>query len=306
MSSFKKRSLNLRVMGFCGADDSVSPEHLQLLSIHYPWIEWGVLFRPDLEGSPRYATRAWVEQLCKINKDTGASMRLAAHLCGSRCEEVVLQGDTSFLTSLSTLGFGRVQINATKANNVNVVGGDGSKSVSYAQNLMTCVTNVPELEFIFQLNTETTHIWNEFIKIAANAKAGAATGLSSGDDSGVIPSNVSVLYDASCGLGKLSTSYDAPLVINGQKIPTGYAGGIAPENVKSVLENVMAAANGEAVWIDMESSLRAKVLLEDKSNPENNQIQDVFSMETCFKCVMIGTAHFPQTLPVSRYTIMSI
>ena len=26
---------------------------LQLLSTHYPWIEWGVLFRPDLEGTAR-------------------------------------------------------------------------------------------------------------------------------------------------------------------------------------------------------------------------------------------------------------
>lgn len=303
MSSFSKRGLNLRAMGFCGADDSVSPEHLQLLSIHYPWIEWGVLFRPDLEGTPRYATMAWVEQLCKINQDTGGSMRLAAHLCGSRCEEVVLQGDTTFLRTLSTLGFGRVQINATKANNVNAVQGDANNSMSYAQNLMNCVTNVPELEFIFQLNTETTHIWNEFIKIAENGKTEAGD---IGEASAGIPSNLSVLYDASCGLGKLSTSYAAPLVINGQKIPSGYAGGIAPDNVKSVLENVMTASNGEAVWIDMESSLRTKVLLEDKSNPENNQIQDVFSMETCFKCVMIGTAHFPQTLPVSRYTIMSI
>ena len=78
--------LNLRAMGFCGADDSVNPEHMQLLSIHYPWIEWGVLFRPDLEGTPRYATWSWVNKLCKINTDTGGMMRLAGHLCGSRCQ----------------------------------------------------------------------------------------------------------------------------------------------------------------------------------------------------------------------------
>jgi len=52
MASFSS-SLNLRVMGFCGADDSCQPEMLQLLSTHYPWIEWGVLFRPDLEGTAR-------------------------------------------------------------------------------------------------------------------------------------------------------------------------------------------------------------------------------------------------------------
>ena len=31
-------ALNLNVMGFCGADDSVHPDHLRLLSIHYNWI----------------------------------------------------------------------------------------------------------------------------------------------------------------------------------------------------------------------------------------------------------------------------
>lgn len=41
---------NLRAMGFCGVDNSVSPEILQVLSNEYPFIEWGVLFRTDLEG----------------------------------------------------------------------------------------------------------------------------------------------------------------------------------------------------------------------------------------------------------------
>lgn len=46
--------LNLRYMGFCGVDDSVvNQELLHLLSLHYSWIEWGILFRPDLEGTPR-------------------------------------------------------------------------------------------------------------------------------------------------------------------------------------------------------------------------------------------------------------
>ena len=76
-------------MGFCGADDSTSPEHMQLLSIHYPWIEWGVLFRPDMEGQPRYATSAWVDNLSKINKESGNVMKLAGHLCGDRWQQVL-------------------------------------------------------------------------------------------------------------------------------------------------------------------------------------------------------------------------
>lgn len=80
--------LNLRMMGFCGADDSVDPGLLQVLSSKYSWIEWGVLFRPDLEGTPRYPTVNWVEELSKIHFENGGTMKLAAHLCKQRCQEV--------------------------------------------------------------------------------------------------------------------------------------------------------------------------------------------------------------------------
>jgi hypothetical protein len=40
----------LRALGLCGADDSVHPNMLILLSTAYPFIEFGVLFRPDKEG----------------------------------------------------------------------------------------------------------------------------------------------------------------------------------------------------------------------------------------------------------------
>ena len=42
-------------------------------------------------------------------------MRLAAHLCSSRCQEVI-EGKIDFLTELKGMGFGRVQINATAGN----------------------------------------------------------------------------------------------------------------------------------------------------------------------------------------------
>jgi hypothetical protein len=55
MATFAGPQLNLRYMGFCGVDDSVvNPELVHLISLHYPWVEWGILFRPDLEGTPRY------------------------------------------------------------------------------------------------------------------------------------------------------------------------------------------------------------------------------------------------------------
>jgi hypothetical protein len=37
----------LRKLGFCGADDSVSPHALGMIYHSYPFVEFGVLFRPD-------------------------------------------------------------------------------------------------------------------------------------------------------------------------------------------------------------------------------------------------------------------
>ena len=39
--------MSLRAVGLCGADDSVHPNMLGLISQSYPFVEFGVLFRPD-------------------------------------------------------------------------------------------------------------------------------------------------------------------------------------------------------------------------------------------------------------------
>ena len=142
MSAFIRNDLNLRFMGFCGVDDScTNPEILQMISLHYPWVEWGVLLRPDLEGQPRYPTRPWIEKLADVNKSTGGLMRLAGHPCGSRCQQV-LDGDFSFVRELHALGFGRVQVNATVANNVVM---DLSFGERYVRNILDCAAAVPEV-----------------------------------------------------------------------------------------------------------------------------------------------------------------
>ena len=299
--------LNLRVMGFCGADDSVHVEHLQLLSIHYPWIEWGVLFRPDLEGTPRYATSAWVDRLCKINEQTGGTMRLAGHLCGSRCQEV-LDGDASFVSAMAAKGFGRFQVNATVANNVKI---DTSNIEGVARNLKSCIESLPEVEWIFQLNAETQGIWVALCELCSRSSSGSSSPRTTpmpsslslempSESTSSLPHNLSCLFDASCGLGKLAATYQSPITVGTQDIPCGYAGGIAPENVLDVLRNVSRAAIGKPVWIDMESSLRVTVT--DKQNSG----KDCFSIEKCMGCIVAASNKFPQTLPVSRVSLLSI
>jgi len=39
-----------------------------IIAQRYPWVEWGVLFRDDKEGEPRFASRKWVDDLVAVNK----------------------------------------------------------------------------------------------------------------------------------------------------------------------------------------------------------------------------------------------
>ncbi len=229
MSSYSSDVSELRALGFCGVDDSVDPWHLQAISAQYPFVEWGVLFRPDKEGEPRYASWAWVETLAKVNRATGGTMKLAAHLCGSRCQEV-LSGSSEFVKKLRVLGFERVQVNATAANGVDV----SNLEASFAM-LHECIRACPDVEWIIQRNEGTKVLWSPL--------------LSSED------ANVSFLFDDSVGRGVVATSFASPE----KHAKCGYAGGIGPNNVVDVLGNVFKAANRQSVWIDMESSLRAVV-----------------------------------------------
>mmetsp|Transcript_8 Transcript_8/g.5 ORF Transcript_8/g.5 Transcript_8/m.5 type:complete len:115 (+) Transcript_8:62-406(+) len=108
------RSMPVKALGFCGADDSVDPRLLAAISARYPWVEWGILFRPEKEGEPRFASRAWVEELRQINET--AKMPLAAHLCSQHVSDL-LGGNDSIVKELLSKGFHRFQLNATKANN---------------------------------------------------------------------------------------------------------------------------------------------------------------------------------------------
>jgi hypothetical protein len=92
---------SLHALGFCGVDESVDPDLLALISARFPAIEWGVLFRPDKEGEPRFPRAPWVARLSEAAAPPAAApdgaalaergaprMRLAGHLCGARAREV--------------------------------------------------------------------------------------------------------------------------------------------------------------------------------------------------------------------------
>lgn len=253
-SNEQQEETQFRALGFCGADDSVNPRMLGLFSQAYPLVEFGVLFRPDKEGEPRYATMKWVEQLSQVAKKSGGKMKLAAHLCGARVNEVLV-GDDAFLIQIARWGFKRVQINATAVNGV-----DTSKLAETVEPLLTVVTAHPELEFILQKNEETRPLWEALLS-SDSEEAGK---------SGCLPNNVSMLVDESKGTGVLASSWPTPP----PEYEIGYAGGIGPLNIEQVLNDVMLAGNGRSIWIDMESSLRS-----------TKNGKDIFDMDKCYHVI---------------------
>jgi len=264
--------LALHRMGFCGADDSIPVEMLLLLSSKYSYVEWGFLFRDDKIGEPRYASMEYVRKLCKLNAalPEGQKLHLAGHLCGNKCQEI-LSGDTAFAAMLARMGFERVQVNATAANDVRV---DVANLSGVADNILSCIHGVPTLERIFQYNEETTPIF-QAMQQQVHAKGET------------LPGNMSVLVDASCGKGVEASTYPPPMA---NVKMTGYAGGIGPHNVQEVLRQVHLATSGVQTWIDMESKIRVKVVNEEASGAGAGGMMtvpaviDEFSFKKCFLC----------------------
>jgi len=214
----------------------VDAELLQMIATRYPRVEFGVLFRNGKEGTPRYPSQSWMDRLKQVATSSVPPLRLAAHLCGQRCADLLQTGDVSWVQQhLVPLGFQRIQINATKVNGVVVEATDAIA----ADNLRAAIKKVPGVEWILQANAETKHLWEALLTETSPL------------------SNVSILFDASCGTGKKIDSYPKP-PSNG--IQCGYAGGLGPKTLEGVLSGVRGALEyGQVVWLDMESGVRSQV-----------------------------------------------
>jgi hypothetical protein len=253
-------AVRLRALGFCGVDDSIHPHQLAMYSQWYPFLEWGILFRPDREGTPRYASPKWVQQLVALAKHPRSPLKLAAHLCQDRVHQV-LEGDDGFVLQLQEWGFRRIQINATAVNGV-----DTSRLAESIPAVLDLIQKYPDLEFIIQKNDETEPLWQGMLNMDGNDQIPSKCGPLGG-----LPPNVSMLFDESKGTGVLATSWPTPPL----QYQIGYAGGIGPNNIDHVLQQVLLVAKGRTVWIDMESRLRS-----------NKNDHDVFDLDKCYQVIL--------------------
>lgn len=244
--------MKLRYLGFCGIDDTVNITDLLKVSKIYPFVEWGILLRSDLEGSSRYPTKEWTDYFLKKRLECNYSVNLAGHLCGNRVIEI-LSGNYKYIEYLNLHKINRIQVNATKINGVNL--NDDNLSLYYL-NLITAIRAFSSIEWIIQRNLETEDLCQLIEYNSYNQN------------------NISFLFDSSCGTGKFSIDFPKAT----SKFICGYAGGISYDNINIVLKKISEFQTNdyvrENIWVDMETSLRTKI-------EKNKSIFDLSKVNKC-------------------------
>lgn len=221
--------MNLFTVTLTGADESVEPGKLLELSKEFPFVEWGILISPKRQGrEPRYPSHNWQAELRRVWFDAvNRNFQICAHLCGQAARDV-FGGEGAFFADAFNRMYGEVQLN-------------GFSNVIDLKPLIGVIRRHEEnFGFIMQVKDQESH--------------DRAIGL---DrilfDKHEVRFAIAALYDISGGMGVMPQIWpDMPMGIQ-----FGYAGGIGPANVESVL-TTLSAKEGQSFSIDMESSLRSR------------------------------------------------
>jgi hypothetical protein len=228
---------------FTGADDSVSPEELltRVLTIAENTampIELGILLSRNSVGSTRFPSEPWLTRLVRAIRiyeiDNGPLIdnlvHISGHLCGSYAKGFLV-GENYCKEDFPQLWamLARVQIN-THAEPV--------ARFDKEAMIMNLSDDDFAKDYIFQMDGVNDIIFEEVLS-TTHLRA--------------FP-----LFDLSHGTGLLPTGgwpfakYNSPL--------HGYAGGIGPNNILTVMEQITGVTNDETeIWLDMETNVRSSL-----------------------------------------------
>jgi hypothetical protein len=208
---------------FTGIDARTDPTRVMDLSARYP-VEWGILFSPTNQGQvPRYPALRDISKFLEVCVYM-PEIQFSAHLCGGYSRQV-MAGESLGREMIGFLwgNFDRTQINVA----------DGE-----------------------------THVDERDIRVPHAAAFADEIGAEEGaiiQCRGAFPNDPGVawLYDKSGGAGRAPDSWDAGA--GRSHAFCGYAGGIGPHNVVSVLEAIEPHhPKGKGFWIDMEGQIRTQ------------------------------------------------
>ncbi len=194
-------------------------DNLLGLAKEYPFIEFGILLSKNNTGKcPRFPGQPWIDR-SMTQKLSGKN--LSMHLCGSWVRSICSGGSDISQDWVSAYidMFDRIQLNF-----------HGMPHHTYSSRFCNLLKsfNTP---IIFQIDDVNNHLYNQAKSLGVNCFA---------------------LHDLSGGAGILSDKWPKP---SGSYC--GYAGGLAPDNLKRQLDKLADVVGDTPIWIDAETHLRS-------------------------------------------------
>ena len=133
----------IKTVTLTGADDSIKPEELIPISKKYPFVEWGILLSKISEGTNRFPSLKWQQELYDT---TIRNMNFSGHICGRWVREIC-KGDWSFYKKRHFYSmYERFQLNFHAQ--VHSLNAEAFLSGEFP----------PNVEFIFQLDNVNNHL----------------------------------------------------------------------------------------------------------------------------------------------------
>lgn len=199
-------------VAIAGVDEQVSIDSLIDLSKDFPFVEWGVLYSNIKAGSNRYPEVDWIRQFAsRCNKE---GVKTSLHICSNAFYDRLLDNQLELVENDLLFEFNLVQANIN------------ARDIVYSENEVCKVY-------------DDLHLTN---KVILQEHEGSLSAIEMFlERPGVNHDNVLILQDGSKGKGVEASSWRAPRVVDGKALPTGFAGGIAPQNIDQMLDRAIMA-----------------------------------------------------------------
>jgi hypothetical protein len=219
-----------------GVDDRIDVSVLSELSREFLFVEWGILYVPHKLGSPRNPSKAWYSSFFESNRIKWKFS--AIHLCGSLAFNELLDNTLPKFISLAD----RIQLNIN------------ARKIEFTdKEVLEVYERSLDLgpDIILQYNENTAENILHFISCLDKYDM----------------MRVGILLDESRGRGTVPEIWSIPekvksLLSEYKDVSCGFAGGINPDNIVTVMQNIetMIGDKDDDIdfrwWIDMESGIR--------------------------------------------------